>query len=112
MRIGILTHPLGHNYGGILQAYALKSELEHKGHQAILIDRREEEPKYKLVIKRILRVLRIPKFYSYYKTNKQLLSFVRKNFKHIYNSWDSCPYQRLSIFERGNQNGHRKSRDY
>ena len=81
MRIGILTHPLGHNHGGILQAYALKSELEHKGHQAILIDRREEEPKYKLVIKRILRVLRIPKFYSYYKTNKQLLSFVRKNFK-------------------------------
>lgn len=80
MKIGILTHPLGHNYGGILQAYALKSKLEHKGHQVVLIDRREEEPKHKLYIKRILRALRIPKFYSYYKTNKHLLSFVKKHF--------------------------------
>lgn len=80
MKIGILTHPLGHNYGGILQAYALKSKLEHKGHQVIIIDRREEEPKYKLIIKNILRVLRVSRFYSYYKTNRHLITFTKRHF--------------------------------
>lgn len=39
MRIGIVTLPLHTNYGGILQAYALKSVLEGMGHTADVLDR-------------------------------------------------------------------------
>lgn len=38
MKIGILTLPLHTNYGGILQAYALKTFLEKMGHEVHLID--------------------------------------------------------------------------
>jgi hypothetical protein len=38
MKIGILTLPLHTNYGGILQAYALKSRLENMGHEVWLIN--------------------------------------------------------------------------
>lgn len=38
MRIGILTQPLGHNYGGILQNYALQQHLISMGHDPITID--------------------------------------------------------------------------
>ncbi len=39
MKIGILTHPLETNYGGLLQAYALQHVLRKLGHDAITIDR-------------------------------------------------------------------------
>ena len=42
MRIGILTLPLHTNYGGLLQAYALKSYLETLGHEAVVIDPKEK----------------------------------------------------------------------
>ena len=35
MRIGILTHPLGSNYGGLLQNYALQCILKELGHHPI-----------------------------------------------------------------------------
>lgn len=38
-KIGILTLPLRRNYGGILQAYALKVVLKRLGHDSILITR-------------------------------------------------------------------------
>lgn len=38
MKIGILTQPLGHNYGGVLQAYALQYVLKKLGHEAIIAD--------------------------------------------------------------------------
>ena len=38
MKVGILTLPLWHNYGGILQAYALRLAVEELGHEAIFID--------------------------------------------------------------------------
>lgn len=38
MKIGILTQPLVINYGGLLQAFALKSVLEHLGHHVYVID--------------------------------------------------------------------------
>lgn len=45
MRIGILTLPLHHNYGGILQAYALHTVLQRMGHEAFFIF---QEKKYRL----------------------------------------------------------------
>jgi hypothetical protein len=38
MKVGILTLPLWHNYGGILQAYALRSAIGNLGHDAVLLD--------------------------------------------------------------------------
>lgn len=38
MRIGIITHPLGKNYGGILQNFALQQVLIRMGHQPITCD--------------------------------------------------------------------------
>lgn len=37
--IAILTQPLGHNYGGLLQAYALQTYLKRHGYEAETIDR-------------------------------------------------------------------------
>ena len=50
MRIGILTLPLHTNYGGLLQAYALKSFLEALGHEVVVID-----PKEKMAVPKPLR---------------------------------------------------------
>lgn len=38
MRIGILTQPLGHNYGGILQNFALQRVLVEMGHNVLTFD--------------------------------------------------------------------------
>ncbi len=39
MKIGVLTHPLMLNYGGILQNYALQSALHDMGHDVYTINR-------------------------------------------------------------------------
>lgn len=57
MRIGILTVPFNNNYGGLLQAFALKSVLIEMGHEVMFVNRRRPEPKilkyriYKLLVK-------------------------------------------------------------
>lgn len=38
MKICIVTHPLFHNYGGTLQAFALQESLRRLGHEPITID--------------------------------------------------------------------------
>lgn len=42
MKIAIMTQPLGHNYGGIMQAYALQKVLRNLGHEVITIDRQKD----------------------------------------------------------------------
>lgn len=39
LKIGVLTQPLHDNYGGLLQAYALKEILTSLGHEAVIINR-------------------------------------------------------------------------
>lgn len=51
MKIGILTQPLHDNYGGLLQAYALKEVLQSMGHEVIIINRRfEKAPIWKVYL--------------------------------------------------------------
>ncbi|MDD7438337.1 MAG: polysaccharide pyruvyl transferase family protein [Bacteroidales bacterium] len=38
-KVGILTQPLGTNYGGILQAFALQYVLQEMGHEPLTLDR-------------------------------------------------------------------------
>lgn len=58
MKIAILTQPLGKNYGGILQAYALQQVLTLLGHESIVVDRQDNYPSYKLLIWRIASVFK------------------------------------------------------
>lgn len=44
MRIAVVTLPLHTNYGGLLQAYALKSVLEGMRHDAEILDLKEKMP--------------------------------------------------------------------
>ena len=44
MKIGILTQPFHHNYGGLLQAYALQTILKRAGHDAWIISREYNAP--------------------------------------------------------------------
>lgn len=44
MRLAIISLPLHVNYGGILQSYALKKELESMGHEVVVIDRKVKMP--------------------------------------------------------------------
>lgn len=44
MKIAVITLPLHVNYGGLLQAYALKSVLEELGHTVDVLDLKEKMP--------------------------------------------------------------------
>lgn len=46
-KIGILTHPLTENYGGILQAAVLYGYLEDKGYEVILLRKHKYRPLWK-----------------------------------------------------------------
>lgn len=65
MKIGILTHPLISNYGGILQCYALNTYLQKMGHETIVIDRRSNKG---FIIWRwirfVLQSLHFPRYYK------------------------------------------------
>lgn len=41
MKIAILTQPLGYNYGGIMQAYALQQVVVNLGHDVVTLDRKK-----------------------------------------------------------------------
>lgn len=49
MRVAIVTLPLHTNYGGLLQAYALKTCLEGLGHETTVLDLEEKMPAPQLV---------------------------------------------------------------
>lgn len=42
MKVAIMTQPLGANYGGIMQAWALQQILKRAGHEPVTIDRRSD----------------------------------------------------------------------
>ncbi|WP_346992890.1 polysaccharide pyruvyl transferase family protein [Alteromonas gracilis] len=45
MKVAILTQPLGHNYGGLLQAYALQHAILKLGADVVTVDRRKLDVK-------------------------------------------------------------------
>lgn len=62
MRISILTHPLGANYGGILQAFALSKYLQSQGHEVFVLNRHANMPLVKRMIKAVLVALHHPRY--------------------------------------------------
>lgn len=76
-KIAILTQPLGHNYGGILQAYALQKILKDLGHKVTTIDRQNK--------KGILKTLRYLKNATYGRiVKKRKPFFTKKQIDYIY----------------------------
>lgn len=60
MKIAILTQPLGKNYGGVLQAYALQQLLQNWGHDTVILDRVDHYPSCKLFIWRLASLFKCP----------------------------------------------------
>ena len=52
-KIGILTQPLHDNYGGLLQAYALKEILESLDNEVIIINRRSHSSNIRILASRL-----------------------------------------------------------
>ena len=79
MKIGILTVPFNNNYGGFLQAYALKRVLVDMGHEVIFINRRRDRVlTLKDKIKAILSALHL------YKNKEKSISIYTDKFKKDY----------------------------
>jgi hypothetical protein len=64
MNIGILTQPLGNNYGGILQSYALQVSLKNNGHNVCIINTHLKEKN--IFIKILSVILRTFKKYLFH----------------------------------------------
>lgn len=62
MKISILTHPLGANYGGILQAFALSKYLQSLGYEVFVLNRNADMPFAKRMIKVIMVSLHHPRY--------------------------------------------------
>lgn len=79
MNILILTHPLGTNYGGMLQCYALSTILERMGHNVEVMDRRTYLPVYKRVLRSFLSMVGHPRYNN--PKFKKMMPFVSNHLK-------------------------------
>lgn len=109
MKVGILTLPLWNNYGGILQAYALRLAVEKLDHQAIFIDVKRDPLSIKqyglkqakrLVNSKIFSAMNKP----YYPNINEMkaISSVTRNFveKNIKPSSGHIPFSSLPKFSK------------
>lgn len=78
-KIGILTHPLINNYGGILQAFALSSYIRSLGYEPLVIDRRNNRSVVKNLIISILKKSPFISLGQYTIRIKQITTFIEKN---------------------------------
>lgn len=103
MKIGILTFHRAHNYGAVLQCYALQETLKKMGHTVYIIDYRQKsiEKQYKLINWLwILKKLPFPnKLYKYIKDirikkeKKNCFSFFTQKYLNITEKYylNNCP---------------------
>lgn len=88
MKLGILTQPLKENYGGLLQAYALKTVLGRLGHEVYILNRQKDTISFNYRVKSFVR--------SVIKKDKNrinpdvkraisvnMVDFVQKHIKHV-----------------------------
>jgi len=77
MIIGILTHPQGKNYGGILQCYALSKVLKSLGHETIVIQRKaNRQPLLRRFGHNILEVVRRLRGQNHSEGTENIMPFV------------------------------------
>lgn len=71
MKIGILTFHRAHNYGAVLQCYALQEELKRMGHNVQIIDYRQP------YIERFYKPYDTRRMLFYFKKGKSVLWYIR-----------------------------------
>ena len=98
MKIGILTVPFNNNYGGFLQAYALKKVLTTLGHDVIFIIRKRDKSTWRILLKRFIwkcitphriilfRTIKSKKLSKY--TNEFVINYLFPFTKPFFNSRD------------------------
>lgn len=82
MRIGIITQPLGYNYGGILQNYALQQVLLRLGHSPKTIDyfpAKKWGERIKHIVWSYLHLRKPNKWYLPLKRHDTAKQFIRQN---------------------------------
>ena len=88
MKIGILTQPLHDNYGGLLQAYALKETLKKLGHNVVIINRvRTPSKQWRIIASKIKHTLKgsnLPKVQSLTEAQKNIISEHTSAFREKY----------------------------
>lgn len=85
MKIAILTQPLHNNYGGLLQAYALKEVLKQQGYNVTIINRWSHSSKIRLFARNIKNKLTDKKTgYKVTKKQKKVVSLNNDAFIHQY----------------------------
>ena len=85
MKIGILTFHRAHNYGAVLQCYALQEILKRMGHQVYVIDYRQPwiEDFYRFIsMDMIISCRNLSEVSAYLKRN--LKKFLRSPFRRLY----------------------------
>lgn len=68
MKIGVYTHTLGNNYGGLLQAWALQKTLQSMGHEVWILQHDDESLRIK-VLKQIRKIV-FPLIRRFYVTDQ------------------------------------------
>lgn len=91
MKIGILTVPFNNNYGGFLQAYALKTVLEGMGHKVIFINR-QRNPSKNLKFRVYWLLVKLHLIKDYLGEKKREISVYTEKFKDNYLSPISTAY--------------------
>ena len=97
MKIGILTHPLRTNYGGVLQNYALQKTLSNLGHDVLTIDRHNDKSKTYMFFSFLKRNIEhyllgkrdIPTTYHINLSRKQFL-FISQNIQNFIKENTKC----------------------
>lgn len=90
-QIAILTQPLGHNYGGMLQAWALQRVVRNFGYDVVTIDRQPSQPTVpylfiRFVYRSILKVFGKRKELVFIELHKKIayqhtMKFIHSNLK-------------------------------
>lgn len=101
MKIGILTQPLRHNYGGTLQNYALQAFLRTKGHQPVTIDLDFDPLSEKIFLQMMYWYRTLTGSY------KKNLIAVPKNIQHFEQNFRSFERKHIDILRSGRRNLHR-----
>lgn len=86
MKIAIMTQPLGHNYGGILQNYALTKILEDINVEVTTINRLyPKRPLYRIILSNVKNRIfnRLTNNYHYVLTKKDKISIYKENLDFI-----------------------------
>ena len=87
MKIGILTHPLVSNYGGVLQSYALSTYLRNQGHDVIVLNRQPNMKFLFRILKSILMFLQHPRYNN--PKYRNISRFIKNNINYSRPLWST-----------------------